>query len=125
MAQPFGLAGVMGWPVSHSRSPLMHNLWLKQHGIQGVYVPLPVQPERLPDALRGLPLSMTEDNLDSMTRTAQASGAKVLLVGREQKPALADDGLPLGPPEVDDVVAGAQAIKEVTAEAVVCFRAGE
>jgi shikimate dehydrogenase len=54
MAQPFGLAGVMGWPVSHSRSPLMHNLWLKQHGIQGVYVPLPVQPERLPDALRGL-----------------------------------------------------------------------
>jgi shikimate dehydrogenase len=55
MAQPFGLAGVMGWPVSHSRSPLMHNLWLKQHGIQGVYVPLPVQPERLPDALRGLP----------------------------------------------------------------------
>jgi shikimate dehydrogenase len=55
MAQPFGLAGVMGWPVSHSRSPLMHNLWLKQHGIQGVYVPLPVHPERLPDALRGLP----------------------------------------------------------------------
>ena len=55
MAQPFGLAGVMGWPVSHSRSPLMHNLWLKQHGIAGVYVPLPVQPERLGDALRGLP----------------------------------------------------------------------
>jgi shikimate dehydrogenase len=54
MAQAFGLAGVMGWPVSHSRSPLMHNLWLKQHGIQGVYVPLPVQPERLPEALRGL-----------------------------------------------------------------------
>lgn len=55
MAKPFGLAGVMGWPVSHSRSPLMHNHWLKQHGIQGVYVPLPVQPDRLPDALRGLP----------------------------------------------------------------------
>lgn len=55
MAQPFGLAGVMGWPVSHSRSPLMHNLWLKQHGIAGVYVPLPVQPERLGEALRGLP----------------------------------------------------------------------
>ena len=55
MAKPFGLAGVMGWPVSHSRSPLMHNHWLKQHGIAGVYVPLPVQPERLADALRGLP----------------------------------------------------------------------
>lgn len=55
MAQTFGLAGVMGWPVSHSRSPLMHNLWMKQYGIQGAYVPLPVQPDRLPQALRGLP----------------------------------------------------------------------
>jgi shikimate dehydrogenase len=48
------MAGVMGWPVSHSRSPLMHNHWLKHYGIPGVYVPLPVLPERLPDALRGL-----------------------------------------------------------------------
>jgi shikimate dehydrogenase len=54
MASSFGLAGVMGWPVSHSRSPLMHNHWLRHYGISGVYVPLPVLPERLPEALRGL-----------------------------------------------------------------------
>jgi len=54
MAQSFGLAGVMGWPVSHSRSPLMHNHWLRHYGIAGVYVPLPVLPERLPEALKGL-----------------------------------------------------------------------
>lgn len=54
MAPSFGLAGVMGWPVSHSRSPLMHNHWLRHYGISGVYVPLPVLPERLPEALRGL-----------------------------------------------------------------------
>jgi shikimate dehydrogenase len=55
MAQTFGLAGIVGWPVSHSRSPLIHNHWLKQHNIPGAYVPLPVQPDRLADALRGLP----------------------------------------------------------------------
>jgi acyl-CoA thioesterase-1 len=38
------------------------------------------------DALRGLPLSMTEDNLAQMTRTAQEAGAKVLLVGMQIPP---------------------------------------
>src|SRR5438067_1911073 len=48
------LAGIMGWPVTHSRSPALHNFWLEQNGIDGVYVPLPVQPEQLEPALRGL-----------------------------------------------------------------------
>ncbi len=38
------------------------------------------------DALRGLPLAMTQDNLDHMTQTAQASGAKVLLLGMQVPP---------------------------------------
>ena len=38
------------------------------------------------DALRGLPLYMTEDNLQTMTRAAQASGAKVLLLGMQMPP---------------------------------------
>ncbi len=50
----FVLAGVMGWPVSHSRSPLLHNHWIREHGLNGVYVPLPVDPARLADALSGL-----------------------------------------------------------------------
>jgi shikimate dehydrogenase len=49
------LAGIMGWPISHSRSPALHNFWLDEHGIDGVYVPLPVRPERLEQALRALP----------------------------------------------------------------------
>ena len=48
------LAGVVGWPVSHSRSPLLHNHWLARYGIDGAYVPLPVPPGRLEAALRGL-----------------------------------------------------------------------
>jgi shikimate dehydrogenase len=53
-AQKFRLAGIMGWPVAHSRSPLIHGYWIKQLGLSGAYVYLPVRPERLAEALRGL-----------------------------------------------------------------------
>jgi shikimate dehydrogenase len=49
------VAGVMGWPVGHSRSPRLHGYWLAEHGIDGVYVPFPVRPEHLTGALRALP----------------------------------------------------------------------
>lgn len=48
------LAGVIGWPVEHSRSPLMHNFWLAQYGIDGAYVPLPVRPGAFDVAVHGL-----------------------------------------------------------------------
>lgn len=44
----------MGWPVAHSRSPILHNYWLRKHQIDGAYVPLAVDPQRLETALRGL-----------------------------------------------------------------------
>jgi shikimate dehydrogenase len=47
-------AGVMGWPVEHSRSPLLHGFWLRQHRIDGAYELLPVRPDDLKAALRGL-----------------------------------------------------------------------
>jgi shikimate dehydrogenase len=46
--------GVMGWPVMHSRSPLMHNYWIEQQGLAGSYVPLEIKPGNLEGALRGL-----------------------------------------------------------------------
>lgn len=49
------IAGVIGWPVSHSRSPRLHGFWLDQYDIDGAYVPLPVRPEHLRDAFRALP----------------------------------------------------------------------
>lgn len=48
------LAGILGWPVSHSRSPRLHGYWLERLGIDGAYVPLPVAPERFADAVRAL-----------------------------------------------------------------------
>ena len=45
----------MGWPVAHSRSPVIHNHWIAQYGLRGTYALLPVQPDKLTDAIRGLP----------------------------------------------------------------------
>ena len=44
-------ACVIGWPISHSRSPLIHGYWLKQHGIDGQYTRQPVEPPALADFL--------------------------------------------------------------------------
>lgn len=48
------IAGVIGWPVAHSLSPRLHGYWLQTLGIDGAYVPLPVAPENISDALRAL-----------------------------------------------------------------------
>nr|WP_188900147.1 shikimate dehydrogenase [Caldovatus sediminis] len=48
------LAGILGWPVAHSRSPRLHGFWLERHGVDGAYVPLPVRPERFAQAVRSL-----------------------------------------------------------------------
>jgi shikimate dehydrogenase len=48
------LAGIIGWPVAHSRSPRLHGFWLDRHGIDGAYVPLPVRPDALVTAVRAL-----------------------------------------------------------------------
>jgi shikimate dehydrogenase len=60
----FLLAGVMGWPVMHSRSPALHNYWFGRYGLAGTYVPLAIEPGNLAAALRGLaPLGFSGCNL--------------------------------------------------------------
>lgn len=46
----------MGWPVGHSRSPIIHNHWITEHGLRGSYVLLSVEPGQLEQALRALPV---------------------------------------------------------------------
>lgn len=48
------LAGIMGWPVGHSKSPRLHGYWLEHYGIDGTYIPLAVRPEDFEPALRAL-----------------------------------------------------------------------
>jgi shikimate dehydrogenase len=55
MSDTLKLAGVIGFPIAHSRSPRLHGHWLRRYGISGHYVPLKVSARDLDDALRLLP----------------------------------------------------------------------
>ncbi len=48
------LAGVIGWPVAHSRSPQLHGHWIARHGLDAAYVPLAVRPDAFATAIHGL-----------------------------------------------------------------------
>lgn len=47
-------ACVIGWPIEHSRSPLIHGYWLKTYGIEGTYTKVAVKPEELGGFLASL-----------------------------------------------------------------------
>jgi shikimate dehydrogenase len=49
------LAGVIGNPIAHSKSPRLHRHWLAKYGIAGDYVPLQVDKDDLREVLRALP----------------------------------------------------------------------
>ena len=51
------VACVIGWPVKHSRSPIIHRFWLDQLGIEGDYVIHPVEPERVAGFFAGFATS--------------------------------------------------------------------
>lgn len=49
------LAGVIGSPVAHSKSPQLHRHWLNTHGIVGHYIPMDVSRDNLERVIRTLP----------------------------------------------------------------------
>ncbi|TVQ53179.1 MAG: shikimate dehydrogenase [Rhodobacteraceae bacterium] len=77
MSAPPPLAGVVGWPVGHSRSPALHGHWLKLYGLSGAYVAMAVAPDALATALKGLV-------------ALGFAGCNVTLPHKEQALALAD-----------------------------------
>lgn len=54
-AQRIPLAGVIGSPIGHSKSPKLHGHWLKKYGLPGFYIPMEVAPDNLETVLRTLP----------------------------------------------------------------------
>ena len=48
------LAGVVGWPIKHSKSPVLHGHWLKRYGLAGEYRPIALSPEDFETGLRKL-----------------------------------------------------------------------
>ena len=92
------LAGIIGWPVSHSRSPRLHGFWLERYKVDGAYVPLPIRTEDFPAAVRGLMLAGFQganvtipnklaafDVCDSVDDTAKRAGAVNTLIFKDGK----------------------------------------
>ncbi len=82
------LAGLIGWPVHQSKSPLIHGHWLQELGIDGSYIRFPVKPGAVEGALRamaalgvvGVQATMPHkracfDAVDELSETARAIGA--------------------------------------------------
>lgn len=54
MTDDFLRAGVIGWPVAHSKSPRLHGFWLKRHGVAGSYEAVAARPEDFEQTVRRL-----------------------------------------------------------------------
>ena len=96
MKQP-AVAGVIGWPVAHSKSPLIHRFWLQKLGLDGDYSRFPVTPPLIGDFVRALPamglrgVNVTVPHkltciplLDALADSARAVGAvNTIVVGED------------------------------------------
>lgn len=98
------LAGVIGSPIAHSRSPLLHAHWLKTYGIRGHYIPMDVEERDLERVLRTLPamgfvgVNVTVPHkekvmaiADQITDRASLIGAANTLIFRNADSILADN----------------------------------
>ena len=81
------LAGVIGSPISHSRSPRLHGHWLRRMGLQGFYIPMDVAPERLEEVLRTLPhmgfvgVNITIPHKEKVLQIADLVSDRATLIG--------------------------------------------
>ena len=81
------LAGVIGHPVAHSKSPLMHGFWLRRLGIRGHYVPMDIAPADLAEALNMLPrlgfvgINVTIPHKEQVLKLADVVTDRAALIG--------------------------------------------
>ena len=81
------LAGVIGHPIAHSRSPALHGFWLKRYGIKGHYIPMDVAQADLKQALAFLPklgfvgLNVTIPHKETVLALADVVTDRAALIG--------------------------------------------
>lgn len=92
------LAGVIGSPVAHSRSPALHGYWLHKYGIRGHYVPLHVAQDDLAEVLRIMPLmgfrgaNVTIPHKETVLRLAGTVSDRAALIGAANTLTFRPDG---------------------------------
>lgn len=81
------LAGVIGSPIAHSKSPALHGYWLRRYGIKGFYIPMDVAQSDLREVLRSLPkqgfvgLNVTIPHKESILAIADVVTDRAALIG--------------------------------------------
>lgn len=81
------LAGVIGHPIAHSRSPALHGYWLKRYGIKGHYIPMDIAQADLAEALRMLPklgfvgINVTIPHKEAVLQLADIVTDRAALIG--------------------------------------------
>lgn len=92
------LAGVIGSPIAHSKSPKLHRHWLSTYGISGDYVPLHVESENLESVLRALPkmgfvgVNITIPHKIAVMEFADQISDRATLIGAANTLVLKQDG---------------------------------
>ncbi|MGG7566879.1 shikimate dehydrogenase [Rhodovulum sp. DZ06] len=92
------LAGVIGWPIAHSRSPQLHRFWLNRNGIDGDYVAMGVEPRDLEQAIRALPLlgfrgvNVTLPHKEAVLKLATKVSDRASLIGAANTITFREDG---------------------------------
>jgi shikimate dehydrogenase len=87
MSDKLLLAGVIGDPIAHSRSPRLHGHWLDRYGIDGHYVPLHVTRDNLHETLRLLPelgfsgVNVTIPHKETVLQIADGVTDRAALIG--------------------------------------------
>lgn len=104
MTDKISLAAVIGQPIHHSKSPMLHGHWLRRYGIRGHYIPMEVGPNDLGEVLRAMPKMgfvganvtiphkvAVFDIADQITDRATIIGAANTLIFRPDGKILADN----------------------------------
>ncbi len=129
--KPQGQYGIIGWPLGHTKSPLLHNWGLKESGLPGTYVAWPTEPGNKLKAfmaevrvrrVKGVSVTIPHKQtvipfLDGLTDRAKAVGAVNTLFWRDGK--LMGDNT-----DVDGIVAPLEAHKDALKSALVLGAGG-
>ena len=92
------LAGVVGSPIAHSKSPRVHGHWLDRYGIKGYYIPIDVTPDDFDSVLRTLPkagfvgLNVTLPFKEVALKSADVVSDRAALIGAANTLSFRPDG---------------------------------